>query len=69
MTPKTKIAQHGSGAFQKKTRRGQNEMPADAASPPRIIGGDLKGRRLAFRPGGPTRPMKDRVRAVSYTHL
>ena len=69
MTPKTKIARHGSGAFQKKSRRGRNEVPADAASPPRIIGGDLKGRRLAFRPGGPTRPMKDRVREMTFDLL
>ncbi len=69
MTPKTKIARHGSGTFQKKRHRGQNEMPEDAASPPRIIGGDLKGRRLAFRPGGPTRPMKDRVREMTFDLL
>jgi 16S rRNA (guanine966-N2)-methyltransferase len=34
----------------------------DAASPPRIIGGELRGRRLEFVPQGRTRPMKDRVR-------
>jgi 16S rRNA (guanine966-N2)-methyltransferase len=34
----------------------------DAASPPRIIGGDLRGRRLSFVPDPRTRPMKDRVR-------
>ncbi|MFM7136312.1 MAG: RsmD family RNA methyltransferase [Planctomycetota bacterium] len=34
----------------------------DAAEPPRIIGGSLRGRRLTHMPGGPTRPMKDRVR-------
>ena len=56
MTPKTKIARHEYGAFQKKSRRGQNEMPADAASPPRIIGGDLRavGWRIA-REGQPGR--------------
>ena len=41
----------------------------EATSPPRIIGGELKGRRLAFRPGGPTRPMKDRVRETLFDLL
>jgi 16S rRNA (guanine966-N2)-methyltransferase len=36
--------------------------PDDASSAPRIIGGDLRRRRLAHQPGGRTRPMKDRVR-------
>lgn len=40
--------------------------PDPAASPPRIIGGDLRGRRLAFAPDGPTRPMKDRVRETLF---
>ena len=35
---------------------------AEATSPPRIIGGDLRRRRLAHSPDGRTRPMKDRVR-------
>lgn len=35
---------------------------AEATSPPRIIGGDLRRRRLAHNPDGRTRPMKDRVR-------
>ena len=47
----------------------KRDEPAEAASPPRIIGGDLKGRRLAFRPGGPTRPMKDRVREMTFDLL
>jgi 16S rRNA (guanine966-N2)-methyltransferase len=34
----------------------------EAASAPRIIGGDMRGRRLEFVPHGRTRPMKDRVR-------
>ena len=34
----------------------------EAANPPRIIGGHLRGRRLAHSPDGRTRPMKDRVR-------
>ena len=69
MTPKTKLTQHESGAFRTKNRRGNNQVKAEAMSPPRIIGGDLKGRRLAFRPGGPTRPMKDRVREMTFDLL
>lgn len=42
---------------------------ADPSSPPRIIGGELRGRRLAFQPGGPTRPMKDRVRETVFDLL
>lgn len=34
----------------------------EAASAPRIIGGELRGRRLEFIPDARTRPMKDRVR-------
>lgn len=34
----------------------------EATSPPRIIGGSLRRRRLAHSPDGRTRPMKDRVR-------
>jgi 16S rRNA (guanine966-N2)-methyltransferase len=37
-------------------------VDAEAASSPRIIGGELRGRRLPHLPGGGTRPMKDRVR-------
>lgn len=40
--------------------------PAEAAQAPRIIGGTLRGRRLTHVPGGPTRPMKDRVREVLF---
>lgn len=40
--------------------------PAEAAQPPRIIGGSLRGRRLPHIPGGPTRPMKDRVREILF---
>lgn len=42
---------------------------AGAVEPPRIIGGSLRGRRLAHVPGGPTRPMKDRVREVLFDLL
>ncbi len=69
MTPKTKHAKHETAAFRTKKRRGNAEVKAEAVSPPRIIGGDLKGRRLAFRPGGPTRPMKDRVREMAFDLL
>lgn len=41
--------------------------PADeASSAPRIIGGDLRGRRLEFTPDPRTRPMKDRVRETLF---
>lgn len=44
--------------------------PADeAAEPPRIIGGSMRGRRLTHVPGGPTRPMKDRVREALFDLL
>lgn len=43
--------------------------PPEADQPPRIIGGTLRGRRLAHRPGGPTRPMKDRVRETLFDLL
>ena len=42
---------------------------ADAASAPRIIGGDLRGRRLEFSPDPRTRPMKDRVRETLFDLL
>jgi len=41
----------------------------DAAAVPRIIGGELRGRRLEFVPRGPTRPMKDRVRETLFDLL
>ena len=41
---------------------GLRTPPEDAASAPRIIGGELRHRRLAHQPDGRTRPMKDRVR-------
>jgi 16S rRNA (guanine966-N2)-methyltransferase len=50
-------------------RRPVPPAPAAAAEPPRIIGGSLRGRRLAHVPGGPTRPMKDRVREVLFDLL
>ncbi|MFM7074717.1 MAG: RsmD family RNA methyltransferase [Planctomycetaceae bacterium] len=41
----------------------------DPASPPRIIGGSLRGRRLPYQPDPRTRPMKDRVREVLFNLL
>jgi len=38
----------------------------EASSAPRIIGGDLRGRRLEFTPDPRTRPMKDRVRETLF---
>ncbi|NDC63631.1 MAG: SAM-dependent methyltransferase [Planctomycetia bacterium] len=51
----------------RRSRRGPSGSAADqradeAASPPRIIGGVHRGRRLEFVPDGRTRPMKERVR-------
>jgi 16S rRNA (guanine966-N2)-methyltransferase len=43
--------------------------PDEAASAPRIIGGDLRGRRLEFIPDPRTRPMKDRVRETLFDLL
>jgi 16S rRNA (guanine966-N2)-methyltransferase len=40
--------------------------PPEASQPPRIIGGELKGKRILFTPDGRTRPMKDRVREVLF---
>ena len=50
-------------------RRRPPPPPPEADEPPRIIGGDLRGRRLFHRPGGPTRPMKDRVRETLFDLL
>jgi 16S rRNA (guanine966-N2)-methyltransferase len=50
-------------------RRPPSPAAPAAAEPPRIIGGSLRGRRLAHVPGGPTRPMKDRVREVLFDLL
>jgi len=53
------------------------EPHAAAAAPPRIIGGSMRGRKLAYVPGPPatgsgpprTRPMKDRVRETLFDLL
>lgn len=42
------------------------ESGNEANSPPRIIGGSLRGRRLEHAPDGRTRPMKDRVRETLF---
>jgi len=54
--------------------RQPKKNPADdgddgAASAPRIIGGDLRRRRLPHVPGVVTRPMKDRVRETLFDLL
>lgn len=41
----------------------------EAASAPRIIGGDLRGRSLEFIPAARTRPMKERVRESLFNLL
>lgn len=41
----------------------------EAASPPRIIGGDLRRRSLEFTPDARTRPMKERVRESLFNLL
>ena len=38
----------------------------EAASAPRIVGGELRGRTLEFAPAARTRPMKDRVRETLF---
>ena len=43
--------------------------PEGPAAAPRIIGGELRGRRLEFTPGLRTRPMKDRVRETLFDLL
>lgn len=50
------------------SRQSRPPIP-DAASAPRIIGGDLRGRRLEFAPHARTRPMKDRVRETLFDLL
>lgn len=52
-----------------KPRPAQPRDRDDPTSPPRIIGGDLRGRRLEFTPDPRTRPMKDRVRETLFDLL
>ena len=57
-----------------RSRRSQDRRPPpagedEAASPPRIIGGDLRGRSLEFTPAARTRPMKERVRESLFNLL
>ncbi len=42
------------------------DSAAEASAPPRIIGGRLRGRKLAYLPDQRTRPMKDRVREAVF---
>lgn len=69
MASKTNRTKQETVPFRKNKRHSNDESKIEAASSPRIIGGDLKGRRLAFHPGGPTRPMKDRVREMTFDLL
>lgn len=50
-------------------RRRKTAESDEAASAPRIVGGDLRGRRLEFAPAARTRPMKDRVRETLFDLL
>jgi 16S rRNA (guanine966-N2)-methyltransferase len=57
-----------------RSRRSPDRRPLpagedEAASPPRIIGGDLRGRSLEFTPAARTRPMKERVRESLFNLL
>lgn len=47
----------------------KDSEPPVAASAPRIVGGDLRGRTLHFAPAARTRPMKDRVRETLFDLL
>ena len=49
--------------------RPPDSRPDEAAAPPRIIGGALRGRRLAYSGDLRTRPMKDRVREAIFNLL
>ena len=48
--------------------RGANELQG-AAAPPRIIGGQLRGKTLLYSGDERTRPMKDRVREAVFNLL
>lgn len=50
-------------------RRSKDQPAPDPTAPPRIIGGSLRGRKLAFIPDPRTRPMKDRVRETLFDLL
>jgi 16S rRNA (guanine966-N2)-methyltransferase len=57
-----------------RSRRSPDRRPLpagedEAASAPRIIGGDLRGRFLEFTPAARTRPMKERVRESLFNLL
>ena len=50
-------------------RKGPAAASSTGPGAVRIIGGTLRGRKLAFGPEGPTRPMKDRVRESVFNLL
>jgi 16S rRNA (guanine966-N2)-methyltransferase len=58
-------------APKKPRRRPRDAAPAssDAAAPPRIIGGKLRGRKLTYVVDRRTRPMKERVREAVFNLL
>ncbi|MDX1962467.1 MAG: RsmD family RNA methyltransferase [Pirellulales bacterium] len=68
--PPKKFAGKSKGARQAHAHAARQAADAaEAASPPRIIGGDLRGRKLLFTPDPRTRPMKERVREALFNLL
>lgn len=59
----------GRAAGRSGDQRPQGSAAETAAAAPRIIGGTLRGRRLAYAPHDRTRPMKDRVRETLFDLL
>jgi len=53
----------------KSTHRGSIDPLPEAAAPPRIIGGTLRGRKLSYVVDPRTRPMKERVREAMFNLL
>jgi 16S rRNA (guanine966-N2)-methyltransferase len=53
----------------KPSRPHRASSPDDTATPPRIIGGQFRGRRLFYSGDLRTRPMKDRVREALFNLL
>src|SRR5262245_53911372 len=52
-----------------KSRKSACERPEQSERPPRIIGGELRGRKLLYTGDKSTRPMKDRVREAVFNLL
>jgi 16S rRNA (guanine966-N2)-methyltransferase len=53
----------------RRSRRDESPEITDAAAPPRIIGGKLRGRKLTYLVDPRTRPMKERVREAVFNLL